>query len=144
MAREFEDCISKNKLIKIPPDPAIAGAELVESEHDLASARDDLKLKNWKWATDKAYYSMFHAARGILLMKGYKEQSHACLIIAVHELFINEGILERKFLDFLISGKKRREDAIYASTYSEEIARAHIEAAREFISAAKALIRKER
>lgn len=140
MAHEFDECVAKNRLIKVAADPDIAGTELAESERDLASAKDDFKLKNWKWATDKAYYSMFHAARGLLTMKGYKEQSHQCLIIAVKELFVNEGLLERKFIEFIISGKRRREDAIYSSKYSEEIARAHIEAAGEFIAAAKKLI----
>lgn len=140
MRAEFERCVESRKLLKMQPDEEIACAEFSEAERDLVSAADDFDRGTWKWATDKAYYSMFHAARALLHLKGYKEQSHTCLIVAIEELFVNEGSLERKFLDFLISGKKRREDAIYASRYSKEIAEAHIAAAREFLDVVKKIL----
>lgn len=142
MALGFEKCVGDNKLVKVEEDKQIAQSEIMEGEHDLQSALDDLKHRDWKWSTDKAYYAMFHAARGLLFMKGYKEKSHTCLILAIHELFVKEGLLEERFLDLLISGKKRREDAIYESKYSEEIARTHVDAAREFLTWAGHFVRK--
>ena len=141
MKLDFEQCISQNKLVKVKPDRDIALLELREAKNDLASAEKDFNFKSWKWATDKAYYAMFHAARGLAYLKGFKERSHACILIAIKEIFVKEGLLPQQYLEFLSSGKARREDAIYESKYSEEIAKAHIEGAKEFLKKAEELIK---
>lgn len=140
MKLDFEQCVSQNKIVRVKPDMEIALLELQEGKNDLASAENDFTSKSWKWATDKAYYAMFHAARGLAYGKGYKERSHACLLIAIKELFVKEGLLPQQYLEFLSSGKARREDAIYESKYSMEIAKAHIDAAGEFIRKSEELI----
>lgn len=137
----FDDCIKKRNLVRIEPDKEIALLEIKEAENDLSSAKDDMNKEDWKWATDKAYYSMFHAARALLLFKGYKEiQSHVCIIEGIKEIFVNAGLLDVKYLDYIEQGKKRREDAIYEAKYSQHIAETYIEVAEDFLKEAKKLL----
>ena len=138
---QFEECLRKNKIVKTKPDKELANSEIREAEYDLESAKEELKKEGWKWSTDKAYYSMFHTIRGLLLMKGYKERySHICAIIAFDEIFIKSGIIPNKFLEYIKQGKNRREDAIYSSVYSKEIANRYVDAAEELLNEAKKLI----
>ncbi|MCD6547591.1 MAG: HEPN domain-containing protein [Nanoarchaeota archaeon] len=137
----FDECIKKGNIVKIKPDKELAILELKEAKYDLNSAKEDFEKEDWKWATDKAYYSMFHAARALLICKGYKEiKSHVCVIEGIRELFVKTGELDIKFLDYIEQGKKRREDAIYESNYSQHIAETYIEVAEDFIKEVKRLI----
>lgn len=133
MKLDFETCLKQGKLSKIKPDIKLAITELNEAKSDLESAREELDKLNWKWSVEKAYYAMFHAARALLILKGYKERSHICLIIALNELYVKKGELDRKYLDFIEIAKFRREDAIYASRYDKEIAVTHVENAGKFV-----------
>ena len=138
MELNFESCVKKGRLVKIKPDLELAGAELKEAEADLTSAKEEIKKQSWKWAVEKAYYTMFHAARALLLQKGLKERrSHRCLILGLKELYIKTGLISRKYLDYIETAKFRREDAIYASRYSKEIAITHGRNAEDFLNVAK-------
>jgi uncharacterized protein (UPF0332 family) len=141
---DFETCLKKGKLAKVRPDFRLALSELKEAKADLKSAREELKGKGWKWAVGKAYYAMFHAARALLLLKGYKERSHRCLIIALKRLYIEKGLLGYQYLDFIETAKFRREDAIYTSKYSEEIALTHVRNAAKFIRAVAEICKKSK
>lgn len=81
-----------------------------------------LEQGRWKWATVTAYYSMFHAAKALVIRGGYAERSHHCLGAAFRELFAGsaEG---RKLADGLEVARVRREDADYRSDFSEASAR---------------------
>ena len=59
-------------------------AEMIEKElegakYDLSSAKESLHDKDIKWASVQAYYSIFHAAKSLVLKKGFREKSHYCL-----------------------------------------------------------------
>ncbi len=134
---EFDECVHLGRLAKIPPNKEFAKSELKEAENDLQHAKQSLAQESWKWATDASYYAMFHAAKALLYLKGYKERhSHVCTIIALNELFVKTGVIESKFVDYINAGKRRREEAIYDSNYSEEIARKSVEIASEFLGQA--------
>ncbi|MEW5897083.1 MAG: HEPN domain-containing protein [Nanoarchaeota archaeon] len=138
MKPDFDECLKSKKLIRVETEREIASQELKEGESDLGAAKNDFGLKDWKWSTTKAYYAMFHAARALLYLKGFKERkSHACLIEGIRELYVKEGKFSLRFVEYLEAGKARREDATYELTYSEEVAATYIQAAEEFISKAK-------
>ncbi len=140
---DFEECLHLGRLAKGAPNLDFAKSELKEAESDLQHAKQSLAQKSWKWATDAAYYSMFHAAKALLHTKGYKERhSHICTIIALNELFVKTGLISSKFVDYINAGKKRREEAIYDSDYSEDTARKYVEIAGEFLAEAKKFVSK--
>ena len=121
------------------------GGEAVEKEleatgYDLQSAKTSLEEADFKWATVKAYYSMFHAGRALLYRAGYREKSHAALLTALRELYAKPGKLDEAALDDFENAMSLREEADYAMTSSEEGAIRVVRDAEKFIETAKAIL----
>lgn len=103
------------------------------AKYDLQRATASLKEGDFKWATIKAYYSMFHAARALLYSAGYRERSHAALVTALRELYVKPGLLTEGALNDLENAMDLREEADYALTFSEEGARRVVKDAEQFL-----------
>jgi len=87
-----------------------------------------------------AYYSMFHAAKALVLAEGYREKSHYCLIVAVNELYVKKGRMDKEMLDNFELCMRLRHDADYGSLYDKDSARAAINYAKVFLSITKKLL----
>ena len=94
---DFERCVKERRLIKIKASKQMIQKEIESSEYDLERARNSLDQEDFKWTAIQSYYSMFHAAKALVLKKGYREKSHFCLIIALRELYVKEDILNTDF-----------------------------------------------
>lgn len=137
---EFDDCLKRRKIVRFPAAKKLAAKELEVAEADLAASRQSLKQKSYKWATVQAYYAMFHSARTLLYHKGFREKSHYCLILALKEFYVSEGIIEMRLVESLQMAKAMREGADYENTFDSESARALIHQADEFLKIAKNVI----
>ncbi len=92
--------------------------ELEAAKADLSAAKESLKKGEYKWATVQAYYSMFHAARGLLYKKGFREKSHRGLRTAISELY--SGEMARSMMDDFATAMEMREAVDYGLVFSEE------------------------
>lgn len=144
MDNRFEQCIEEGKLIKIGLQSDLVKKELKSAEFDLETAQSSLSEDNHKWATVQAYYSMFHAAKALVLSKGYREKSHRCLSIALKVLFVDENILEREQFRRLRDCMNLRQDADYGFIFSEKSAEEVVGWAREFLDCAKSILASNR
>ena len=82
----------------------------------------------------QSYYSMFHAAKTLVLKKEYREKSHFCLIIALRELYVNEDTLNAEMVENLELCMHLRHEADYGLTYYQESAETAIKYAEEFLN----------
>ena len=87
----FKRCLEKKNLVKVEIDKALIEKELAASESDLKDSKDVFGIGKYKLATITAYYSMFHAARALLYLGGYREKSHFCLRTAIKNLFVDKN-----------------------------------------------------
>lgn len=101
MNRDFEKCLKNRRIIKQQLSKDLETKGLEVACNDLERAKKTFDEQDNKWSTIQAYYSMFHSARALLFAKGYREKSHACLKFAIQALYVDEGILEQKFVDVL-------------------------------------------
>jgi uncharacterized protein (UPF0332 family) len=115
---DFERCLKERRLLQVEASPEIVLKEMESAGYDLGSAADSLEENDFKWASIQAYYSMFHAAKALVLAKGYREKSHTCLIVAMRELYSKQKALAND-LEMCMD---LRHEADYASTYDEESA----------------------
>ncbi len=136
----FKRCLEKRNLVKVDIDKNLIDKEIIAAESDLKDSEDVLTLEKYKIATISAYYSMFHAARALLYLKGYREKSHFCLRTAIKNLFIDSNLLESSFLDDYDTAKDLRENADYKSDFSKEGAEQLIAKAKKFLDKAKTLL----
>jgi uncharacterized protein (UPF0332 family) len=113
---------------------------LKSAQRDLDEAVFSFNRGSFKWATIQAYYSMFHLARALLYVAGYRERSHSALAKAIDLLYVESGRLEGRFLDGLLYGKELRENADYREDFSEEGAGNLVGVAREVLGAASDIV----
>ena len=68
-ANEFERCLKERRIVALKATREMIEKELKGAEYDLSSAEESLNDKDYKWASVQAYYSMFHAAKALVLKK---------------------------------------------------------------------------
>jgi uncharacterized protein (UPF0332 family) len=135
--------LGKRRLVKSRLGEEAIKKELNGARYDLKRAKVSLDESDYKWATIEAYYSMFHAARALLYVAGYRERSHSALLVALRELYVKAGKLAQSELDNFENAMNLRQEADYSLSFYEESARRVADDAGAFIEATTALTRIE-
>ncbi len=139
---EFKRCIKERRILKIDASNVMIKKEIEGAKYDLSSAEESLHDGDYKWASVQSYYSMFHAAKALVLKKGFREKSHYCLLIGLRELYVKPRELDPKFTDNYEMSMDIRHEADYALTFDEESAKIAIENARKFLKKTLVLLKK--
>lgn len=135
MNRDFEKCLKNKRIVPQDYAPNLVQAELETAEEDLTETKDTFSQARYKWATIQAYYSMFHAARALLFAKGYREKkSHICLKHAIQALYVDENLLDQKYMKQFDVTMLLRETADYKRGFSKEGAETALKNAEEFLA----------
>ena len=137
---DFERCIKERNLLTIKATKEIIDKEITSAEYDLSRSKESMQDEDYKWASVQAYYSMFHAAKALVLKKGYREKSHYCLIVAIRELYVKDGTMNDELADTLELCMHLRHDADYGLIYDKESAETAIRYAKNFLSVTKKLL----
>lgn len=138
---EFEKCLRRRSLVRVEYVSAdTSEREMAAARRELEDLEIGLQHQRYKLATTSGYYAMFHAARALVLAKGYAEKSHYCLGVALESLYgtDDEGLL---FARALASARTLREHADYQGDFSEESATSARDAAIRFVAWAEARLR---
>lgn len=135
--KTFNDCIRKKKIVSFKATKEMIEKEFTASEADLASAERSLTNSDLKWSSIQSYYSMFHAAKALIYLKGYREKSHFCLIIAMRHLYGDPGDIKQDVIDDLELALSVRHEADYGLTYTEQSAKNMLKNAANFLKISK-------
>jgi len=139
---EFERCLDKRWLVKMPEAGYLVTKELKVALGDLAEAEGGYQRGGYKWSTVQSYYAMFHAARALLYSRGYREKSHYCLSVAMRHLFVSQGVLHERLVDDMDDARALREDADYRAEFSATGAEHNLSAAKDLIGRVSELLAK--
>jgi uncharacterized protein (UPF0332 family) len=137
---DFERCIKEHHLLTIKATKEMIEKETTSADYDLLRSKESMRDEDYKWASVQAYYSMFHAAKALVLKKGYREKSHYCLIVAIRELYVEDGTMNDELADTLELCMHLRHDADYGLIYDKESAETAIRYAQQFLSVTKKLL----
>ncbi|MBI5001228.1 MAG: HEPN domain-containing protein [Euryarchaeota archaeon] len=137
---EFERCVEDRRLIHVQASDKMIEKESNGAKYDLKRAEESLRNGDCKWASVQAYYSMFHAAKALVLRRGYREKSHYCLLIALRDLYVNAGELGEEFADNFEMAMDIRHEADYALSYDEESAKIAVRNAERFLHKAQEML----
>ena len=66
MNKDFKKCLDGKKLVDIEVSREMIQKEVDAAEFDLKRASNSFSEQDFKWCMVQAYYSMFHAAKGII------------------------------------------------------------------------------
>ncbi len=115
---DFNECLRSQKIVKMIPDDRIIDKEMEGSLYDLRRARESIIMKDFKWSSIQAYYSMFHAGKALLIKAGFREKSHGCLIVGLRALYVENGKITNDMVQNLEDSMFVRMDADYGLVFS--------------------------
>jgi uncharacterized protein (UPF0332 family) len=134
---EFERCLRDGRLVRTDASKVLVAKELASAGYDLRRAEESIERGDHKWASVQAYYSIFHAAKALVLSRGYREKGHYCLLVALRELFVRTGELDPSIADDLELCMEIRHEADYGHEFGRESAELALRAARRTVEAAR-------
>ncbi|MEE8400776.1 MAG: HEPN domain-containing protein [Candidatus Hydrothermarchaeaceae archaeon] len=117
-----------------------------EIEEHIGTAEEKLKAAKvlltqglYNDAISRGYYSMFHAAKAILLLKDINPKKHSGVISMFGLHFVNKGYIEEVHGKALTKGAEYRGSADYDITFraTEEMAESVIQDAERFLDRIK-------
>jgi uncharacterized protein (UPF0332 family) len=119
--------------------------EAARGEASLESAEILLTAAQLADAVSRAYYGAFHYARALLLMLGEEPVTHAGLERMLHRDLVRPGMLDPDIARLFARLQKMRQDADYTSefVFTAKGAREEVDAARQFVAAAKEILHRE-
>ncbi len=139
---EFKDCVREGLLRRIPPSKERARSSVRAADRWLEEA--DINLKNGAFNSSvlSSYLAMFHSARAVLYMDGYREKSHYCIARFLEEKYVKRGLLEDKWVELLDHQRELRHASQYDTSFlsTEEEAKNTLETAKGFVERMKTII----
>ena len=143
MLFDFNDCIKENLLRKIPPSKDKAIQSIKKANRWLKEAGSSLKASAFNSSVLASYMAMFHAARSILFIDGYREKSHACVARYLEEKYVKTGKIEKKWIELFDHYREIRHTDQYSVSFSatEEEAKKAIKSAAEFLERMKRFLK---
>jgi len=142
MPLKFKDCIEKGLLRKIPASEDNALRSLNKAERWLNEAEKSFQGEAYDSSVLSSYLAMFHSARAILFLDGYREKSHVCVARYLEEHYANKKKLEKKWVELLDHHREIRHDDQYDLSFysSDEEAKEALESAGQFLQRMKHLL----
>ncbi|MGE0642507.1 MAG: HEPN domain-containing protein [Nitrospira sp.] len=125
--------------------PEEVHAELLRADKSLAAARSLLNADFLEDALSRAYYSILHAARAVLLAEGVSVSSHRAVRRLFGQHLVKPGKLAVRLAKILAEEQDDRFLADYDAWFHAERERAEkrVREAAEFLAAIKIFLRSE-
>jgi len=139
---DFHECLKKGLLRKTDPSKTKARKSLEASLKWLEEAEKNLKSDALKSSLLSAYLAVFHSARSILFLDGYREKSHACIARYLEEKYARKDLLEPEWIEMLDHFRELRHTDQYSFNFftSEDESEDTIRRSRDFVSRMKKLL----
>ena len=143
MPFNYNDCMKQGLLRKIPPSKDKATQSLKKAREWLKEAENSLKGEAFSSSILASYMVMFHAARTILFLDGFREKSHACVARYLEEKYVKTGKLNKKWVELLDHSREIRHNDQYDLSFfsTKEEAVNALESANNFLSAMDSLFK---
>ncbi len=130
-------------LRRIPKSKQKTEESLKTAEIWLEEAKNNLGSKAYMSCILSSYLAMFHSARAILFLEGYREKSHFAVARFLEDMFVDKGLLEEKWIEMLDHYRETRHDDQYSTSFitTGEEAKKAIEFAEKFFERMKKLLK---
>jgi len=143
MPFNYNDCMREGLLRKIPPSKDKATQSLKKAREWLKEAENSLKGDAFNSSILASYMVMFHAARTILFLDGFREKSHACVARYLEEKYVKTGKLDKKWMELLDHSREIRHNDQYNLSFfsTKEEAENALKSANDFFVAMETLFK---
>jgi uncharacterized protein (UPF0332 family) len=129
VSREHQRCLDVNEVEWY----------IAQAYEALTSATDNIQLKHYSTAINRAYYSMFYAANALLATKGIQRAKHSGVLAAFRQEFVKPGLIEAHYSDSYGDAMDSRHQADYAVglNITKKLAQAYLRDAQRFVARAE-------
>lgn len=143
MPFNYNDCMREGLLRKIPPSKDKATQSLKKAREWLKEADNSLKGDAFNSSILASYMVMFHAARTILFLDGFREKSHACVARYLEEKYVKTGKLDKKWVELLDHSREIRHNDQYDLSFfsTKEEAENALKSANDFFAEIESLFK---
>lgn len=143
MPFNYNDCMREGLLRKIPSSKDKATQSLKKAREWLKEAENSLKGDAFNSSILASYMVMFHAARAILFLDGFREKSHACVARYLEEKYVKTGKLDKKWVELLDHNREIRHNDQYDLSFfsTKEEAENALKSANDFFAAMEILFK---
>ncbi len=143
MPFNYNDCMREGLLRKIPPSKDKAMQSLKKAQEWLKEAQNSLKGDAFNSSILASYMVMFHAARTILFLDGFREKSHACVARYLEEKYVKTGMIDKRWVELLDHSREIRHDDQYDLSFfsTKEDAGNALKSANDFFAAMESLFK---
>jgi uncharacterized protein (UPF0332 family) len=144
MPFNYNDCIKANLLRRVPPSKDKAMQSLKKATVWLKESEKSLDADATSSSILASYMSMFHAARSILFIDGFREKSHACVARYLEEKYVKIKKLDRKWIELLDYSRETRHNDQYNLSFfsTEDDAKNALQSAQSFFHEMERLFKK--
>lgn len=141
---DFEDCMREGLLRNVPPSKEKADGSIRAANKWLEEAEKNLSSEAFNSSVISSYLAMFHAARAILFLDGFREKSHYCIARYIEEKYVKKKLLESKWVELLDHYRELRHNSQYDVSFftSKSEAETALETAKHLVNRMKELLRK--
>ncbi len=111
MPSSFENCIARNRLKPIEPDPEKMAIELGKAMEELERARSGYLARKYRDSVTQSYFAMLRCARAGLNARGYRDTNLYGLCVGLDELWVKTEDLQKSAIDHLRKAKDVKDSA---------------------------------
>lgn len=131
----YSDCVREGLLRPIPPSKEKAESSIGAARKWLDEAEKDIKASAFNSCVMSSYLTIFHSARALLFLDGFREKSHYCIGRYLDEKYAQKGLLESIWVDLFDHYRGIRHDDQYSTSFfaTKEEAEQSIAKAKEFL-----------
>ena len=112
------------------------------AHQNLAAAKSNLELGDYKTALNRSYYAIFHAIRAVNCMSGFESSKHSGVIAYFNQNTVKTGKIDSDYSKIIKSASYCREKSDYDDFYvaSADEAEEQLKKATEFLAAIEDLV----
>ena len=108
----------------------------------LEEASKNLETEAFNSSVLSSYLAMFHSARAILYLDGFREKSHFCVARYIEEKYVKTEELERRWVDIFDHFRTLRHEGQYSTGFfaTKSEAQDALASAKEFVERMEILL----
>jgi len=143
MKFDIDRCIKLGLLKRIPPSKEKAEGSMKNAENWLREAKNNLQNLTFRSCILTSYLAMFHAARAILFIDGFREKSHFAVARYLEDKYATTGLLEKEWIDMLDFYRETRHEDQYSISFfaTKEESEKAFQSAKGFVKRMRKLFR---
>lgn len=140
---ELSKCFERRLLTNTGASTGLAIKSIKQAGLFLTDAVDLIEIGKKRMAIIALYNAYFHTSRALLFRDGIKERSHFCIARYLEEKYVDNELLDRKFLNYLDTLRDVRHETQYSldATVSDMDLNVVAGICREFMDAVEVMIK---